>query len=272
MRSTRVKLGVVVAVVCAFGALAAPAFAKIEKEPVVFGKFIASLPGGTISEGSPAKATGIGELSEAKLGPLELSEGCEKELKSVSSVTSESSNTFAAEITFKKCPVYMNWEGGSKENRVKTETSFKLDITFHSNGALVFGEEGGEFEISKATQPIKIRKNYCTGLVVIPAQVIPFRAVKNPEDEFEAASYGTEHESVSGGKLKKFPSGFQEKLDVEWELKKIKVEATETEHCQWGAQPINTETGRREWKTGTMEAELEEITISGGNIGFEPKK
>lgn len=264
MRSTRMVLGFVAAV-CTFGVLTAPAFAKIEKEPVVFGKFIASVPGGTISGATPAKAAGIGEMGESKLGPLEFEE-CEKELKSKAVVTSESSEEFTTEVIFKKCPFKFQKDNSGAEVH---KASFKMNITFHSNGSAEIGE--GSAEIATTSIPIKIQKSFCNGVIEIPSQTIPFRAVKNPEDEFEAASYGTEHEPVSGGKLKKFPSGFQEKLDVEWEFKKIQAEATPTANCPLEGGTLNPETKKVEWKTGTMEAELEEITISGGNIGFEPK-
>jgi hypothetical protein len=257
-----------VAAVCMFGVLTASASAKKITEPVVFGKFVASLPGGTISPEHPAKAAGIGEMGESKIGPLEFEE-CEKELKSKAMVTSESSEEFTTEIIFKKCPFKFQKDNSGAEVH---KASFKLDITFHSNGSTEIGEGSeGEAEIAASSIPIKIQKSFCNGVIKIPSQTIPFRAVKNPEVEFESASYGTEHETVSGGKLKKFPSGFQEKLDVEWEFKKVNAEATPTANCPLEGGTFNPETKMVEWKTGTMEGELEEITISGGNLGFAPK-
>jgi hypothetical protein len=107
--------------------------------------------------------------------------------------------------------------------------------------------------------------------VIIPSQVIPIRAESKPENEFEAAFYETEHETVFSKKaLEKFPSGFQEKLDIEMEFNKVRTIEQPLPGCRYNGT-LNSE-GFAEFKNGILDAEIEEITIKNGNVGFEAPK
>jgi len=278
MRRVRLILGLAVAV-CAFSVLAAPAFAA---EPVIFGKFIASITGKTVSEAEPGIVKGHGEVSELKLGPYKFT--CEKELKSKGKITSESSDTFFQEVRFTKCTSSRKLEEGLGE---EVHASFTLGLEFHSNGSAELGEGESEVKIL-ANSPVAVKASKSSCVVWIPAQTIPIQAEKKPEKEYEAAGYFTEVEKVEGkGLLKKFPDGVREKLDISMEFKKIetlekpppvggctysKVEEPEGSQGKYNpAREFNNEKGWIESKGGRLEAELEEIELKNGDLGFEPK-
>lgn len=276
MRHFRITVGIVAAVVCAFGAFAGPAFAKKEKKAPVFGKFTASIPGGTISPEHPATASGTGEIFELSLaGGALFVEGCLKEAKSTGTVVSESSETFFQNVTYKKCIANVAIGKSGLTSRMKIPT-FQLGMEFHSNHSAVIGE--GEEENLKIVRPssvtVKIGKTTCS--VVIPAQTIPVKAEKKPEKEYEAAGYETEFEPVSKRKMAHFPSGFQEKLDAEWEFKKLESLVKPNENCTYKGGKLDNEPetpnfGYVVYNEGVFEGELEEISIKNGNVGFEPK-
>lgn len=275
MRHARLALGVAVVVVCAFGALAGPAFAKKEKPAPTFGKFTASIPGRTISPTEPATTSGIGEISELSLaGGALFVEECVKELKSSGTVVSESSETFYQNVKFTKCLAQVKLGKSGLTTQLKVPT-FVLGMEFHSNHSAVIGEgeEAALTIVKPSNVSVRIGKTACT--VVIPAQTVPVRAEKKPDLEFEAAGYETEKEPAN---IKKFPSGFQEKLDIEWELKKLESLVKPNANCKYAAEPegkFNNDPespnfGFVEYGNGRFEGELEEITIKHGNVGFEP--
>ncbi|HEV3036070.1 MAG TPA: hypothetical protein VGX72_14925 [Solirubrobacteraceae bacterium] len=281
MRRVRVVLGFA-AVICAFGALTAPAFAR-ERKPAIFGKFTASINGKTISPGEPAATKGHGEVEAMKLGPYvftgrNLGEGkhgpvCERALKSQGEVASESSETVVQNITFSKC--VSTRRAGSSEEAVVFH--FTLGMEFHSNGSAVAGEsEATEVKIIKgSTVHFKGSKSTCE--VIIPEQTVPVKAATKPEKEYESAAYETEEEEVEGKKaLKEFPSGFQQKLDITMEFKKLHTieQLNPAKGCTNGkleeGGTFNKEHDTVEYANGILEAELEEIEIKGGNVGFVP--
>jgi hypothetical protein len=276
MRSVRITVGIVAAVACAFGAFAGPAFAKKEKKAPVFGKFTASIPGGEISPEHPATATGIGAITELSLaGGALFVEGCLKESKSAGTVVSESSETFFQDVTYKKCiaSVAIGKSGLTSKEKIPT---FHLAMEFHSNHSAVIGE--GEEENLKIVKPssvsVKIGKTSC--FVVIPAQTVPVKAEKKPNKEYEAAGYETELSPVKKKQLALFPSGFQEKLYIEWEFNKLESLVKPNASCTYEGGKLDTEPetpnfGYVVYNDGVFEGELEEISIRGGDLGFEPK-
>jgi hypothetical protein len=276
MRRVRVVLGLAAAV-CAFGVLAAPALAKKQKEPAVFGKFTASIPGhpGAISPATPATASGTGSVTEISLadGALTIKE-CRKELKSTGKVESESSETFLQQIRFSHCYAQLKLEKSKFIGKEKVP-NFTLALEFHSNKSAVLGE-ADESEVKVVTPSsvfIKVGKFPCT--VIIPSQTVPLKAEKKPEHEYEAATYETELEPAN---IKKFPSGFQEKLDIEMEFNKVvSYLVPNPPGCEAEpGTPVNEDPespykGDAGYSKGHMELELEEITIKHGNVGFAPK-
>jgi hypothetical protein len=277
MRHVKVTLGIAAVVVCAFGAITSPAFAKEKKAPV-FGKFTASIFGRSISAAEPATATGTGEIDEMSLagGALFINE-CGKEAKSSGKVVSESAETFFQNVKFSKCFAKVKLGNSGLTSRMKIP-SFTLGMEFHSNHAAVIGEaEENNLEIVRPSSvAVKIGKTTCT--VVIPAQTIPVKAEKKPEKLFEAAGYETEEEAVTKRKeLSKFPSGFQQKLDIEWEFKKLMSAVKPNENCKYPetgskfvSNPESPNFGMVVYNEGSFEGELEEITIKNGNVGFKP--
>ncbi|HLM86595.1 MAG TPA: hypothetical protein VK272_10460 [Solirubrobacteraceae bacterium] len=267
-----------IAAVCAFGTLVAPALAKKkEKPPVFFGKFIASFPNGKpIEAGSPAADKGHGELESLNLakGALHV-EHCSP-LKSNGMVDSARSETFFQDVHFKHCLAIVQLNPGLKEELVIPP--FTLAMEFHSNQSAEIGA-GNENEVeilkpSTVTIPIG-KKAPCR--VTIPSQTIPTKAEAKPEHLFEAASYETEKEETG---IKKFPAGFQEKLDIEMSFTKIESWVKPNEHCIYAGGEegaFDSEEGTPAfgfvvYKKGSLAAELEEITIKNGDLGFETKE
>ncbi len=275
MRSVRAVLGVAV-LMCVFGTVTAPAFAKKAKPPVVFGKFTASFPlGKPISPTEEAMAKGHGELDSLNLadGALRIEE-C-TDVRSTGQVDEERSESFFQNVKFKHCFAIVSLNKGITE-QLKVPT-FTLGIEFRSNKSAEIGE-GAENEIeivrpSTVTIPIG-KKSPCK--VTIPEQIVPKRAEGKPDREYGAVGYETE---VEAAKMKFFPSGFQEKLDIGMEFTKIESWVKPNERCVYGggeegaydSTPETPAYGYVVYTKGTMEAELEEITIKNGDLGFEPK-
>jgi hypothetical protein len=274
MRSVRTALGLA-AVLCAFGTFAAPALAKKPKPPIVFGKFTASYPSAKpISAIEPALAKGHGELDVLSLadGALHIEE-CE-DVKSRGEVTEESSETLFQNVTFAHCLATIPLGKGLTEQLPVPK--FTLGLEFRSNKSVELGEGApSETEIVKpSTVVIPIgKKAPCA--VTIPQQIVPSKAATKAEREYGAAAYTTEKEEAS---LKKFPSGYQEKLEIDMEFVKVESWVKPNEHCiyaegesgSYDSTPGTPAYGYVVYSKGFFEAELEEITIKHGNIGFEP--
>ncbi len=285
MRNIRAICGLS-AVVCAFGVFAAPALAKKEKEPVIFGKFAANILGTTISPTEKATTKGHGSVSTLRIGPYKFTGRkikpgtfgpiCEKELKSSGTVESESSESFAQEIKFNQCIAYVKVGAGVEE---EVSVKFKLGFEFHSNFSAQIGElpESSVMIKPGSSVSFKGKRSYC--VVVIPQQYIPIKDESKPEGEYEAASYTTETETLEGGKAKKYTGGVEHKLNIEMEFKKIESYVPTSPQCTYskeGAPPgeegkFNPELKRVEFNNGVLEGELEEITLKKGSISFEPK-
>lgn len=253
------------AAVCAFGTLAAPALAKHKEHPHVLGKFVANYPNGApISEASPAVATGLGWLEKIELAEGAVTipeEGC-KRIKSSGEVVSERSDTIYQDISFHGCHGITDVGTAKHVKAVAKIPNFSIAMEFHSNGFAETGlGEASSVHIEHAAVHFKAYKG-SPCVVVIPSQTIPIKALKKPEGEFEAAEYETEFEEPV--KLKKFPAGFQEKLDIDMEFTKVEAYVEPNEKCEVGAG-FNG-------KTGVVDAELEEMTIKNGNLGFRDKE
>jgi hypothetical protein len=226
MRRLRVVLGLAAAV-CAFGALTAPAFAK---EKLVFGKFVASIVGKTISKATPAAVVenreDEAEVTGLTIGPYRFGvvnekaeanyeEPCEKAPKVTGKVFEESSQSLLTEVDFRQC-VSSNPDGTVDPWRA---TSFKLAIRFQANESAELGTTEGGLEILESpVQKIKGVASQC--LVEVPQQFVPGAAEKKEEKFYEAAEYTPESEEVENWekskKLKEeFPTGIQDRLEIE---------------------------------------------------------
>src|SRR5271157_5939015 len=202
MRRVRIVLGLAVAV-CAFGALAGPAFAK-EKEKLVFGNFVASIVGQTISPSSPAavvqnkedeaELTGL-QLGIFKFGVIEkpankpnYEEPCEKAPKVTGTVTNEVSSSLLTEIHFKDCVTSRPGSGVVSGRR----NNFKLAIRFKANESAELGNAQGGIEIVKSAIVIVKGESQC--VVEIPSQTVPGKAAQKEEKFWEGAEYTPEKE------------------------------------------------------------------------------
>lgn len=227
---------------CALAVLASPALAL--KTPPTFGKFKATVTG---------TAKGIGEAGEMELGPYKF-EGCEKELHSTGAVTMGESETFFQEVKFSGCETSRQLGGGLEETMT---TGFTLGMEFHSNGSIKLGPASVTFKPTQSTCEI-----------TIPSQWLPSIAESKSERTFEDASYLTEKEKLEGGAAKKFGE-FRERLDIEWEAKGITTTAKLSPTCKYHGAHLNG-AGEAEFPGGTLEGELEEVTLAGGNLSFIP--
>lgn len=270
MRSLKIMV-VLAAAACMLAIFAAPSFA-VSKEKLFFGEFTASIAGKTISEGEPASTKGHGEVSEFRLGPWEIA--CEKELKSKGKVGFERSESFTTELIFRDCSTKQKVGKGGVEEEKKLKFSKGLDFEFHSNGSANVGKSESEVKILNPTSvSVVAAGDKCK--LIIPAQTIPIQAERNPNQEFESAEYGTETETVEKSQMKKFPSGIRERLNIFMEFKKIVTEVPVEggSRCTYDKEPegkYNAEKKTVEFPNGVLEAELEEVEVKGGELGFDP--
>jgi hypothetical protein len=284
MKTLRMTIVVAIAACMLAAVFAAPSFAV--KEPVIFGKFHAKILGQTISPTSQGQTKGHGSISEMRIGPykftgekknnpkthqLEFGPICEKELTSKGLVSEEVSETFEQAMYFKKCIGYRKLGGGLEEPVI---ASFVIGVKFASNFSAELGEPEVEIH-GKGPLVIKAKKSFCE--VTIPEQFIPLQAEEHPEKEFESASYTNEEETLEGGKAKKYEGGVEKKLDIEMLFKKIHANVKTSPQCHYTKEEngeneglFNPDTGEVEYKSGLLEAELEEITLKKGSVWFEP--
>lgn len=257
-----------IATLCAFCTAAAPALAVSHKKthtkpPKVLGKFVANYPSGKkINETNKAFDKGIGSVEVLKLADGAINVVSCKKVKSAGGINWERSDTIFQLVSFDGCRA-KSYFGESPFTEVLKIPNFKIGFEFHSNGFVETG--GGEstsVHVDKTSVIIKGPKgSQCE--VELPAQTLPVKATKKPENEFEAATYETEEHPA---KIKKFPAGFQEELDIYTELKKVVANVKKlTPSC------VDKSPGKYKNNTGEIEIELEEVRIKNGNLGFRDK-
>jgi len=261
----RIWIGVgLIAALCAFCATAAPSLAVTHKKthtkpPKVLGKFVANYPSGKkINETNKVVDKGIGSVETLQLADGKLSiESCKK-IKSSGGIDWERSDTIFELVSFTGC-LGRSGEKEAVEERHLKIPNFRIGFEFHSNGFVeTGGGEAASVHVNKTAVFIKAHKgSQCT--IEVPAQTLPVKATKKPENEFEAATYETEEYPA---KIKKFPAGFQEELDITTELKKVVANVKGT-YCIRKPKYKNN--------TGEIDIELEEVKIKNGNLGFRDK-
>jgi hypothetical protein len=270
MRSVKMTIGLGAAAL-ALGLLAGPASAKT-KEKLFFGEFTASITGKTLSEAEPGITKGHGTVSLMTLGPYTIE--CSKEIKSKSLVTAEKSPNFFTKIKFAGCQTVKKVGAGLEEPK-PVHFAKELDFEFRSNGSAEAGNTESEIRlVTPVDALLKAKGASCQ--VLIPAQSIPNASGTKPEKQYEAAGYATETETVEGKKnLEKFPSGIREKLNITMEFKSIRALVPLNSHCTYAKEEEGKfveieEKPYVEFKSGKLEAELEEIELKGGDLGFTP--
>jgi hypothetical protein len=283
MRRVRIILGFAT-LLCAFGALSAPAFAhKKPKEKKFFGEFTASALGKTFSETEPGTVKGTGELENFQVAQL-ADIRCARLLRTTGKVTSARFPIYTTTISFRKSKCRAVKVEGHTVEEPKLKFGQPLVVKYHPAG---FAEVEGEAEIEKSVGvSFKVVGGTCT--VTIPPQTFPLKAVPKPEKHYSASEYATEHEPVEGTKKKKemFPAnpmtgllaGEQEYVEIEDEFTKLKSEERVTPYCH---EPGNKKTQKEieaeevtlghplfiHYTTGTFSAYFEERLVN-GDFGF----
>jgi hypothetical protein len=261
MRKSGIALALgLVAAVCAYGVVAAPALA--------FGKFYASIKGQTL-ETEPGTAKGHGEVERLKLGPYKIE--C-KRVKDKGKVDSEGpSESFFTEVKVSGCETVTKPGGGSGIEEIK-HLNVTLAMEFLSNFSAKVGE--GESEV-KIVHPsaVEFKASDSKCVVVIPAQSLPLKQKEGVE--YEAAVPETEVEGpfVEGtGKYAQFGE-FRKRLAFAIDLKKLKTEIEPNSKCRYHEESeegkFNPETGFVEFGSGIFEGDLEDITLKNGSVWFE---
>ena len=263
------------AIACVFGVVASPALAKKERPKAFFGEFFANYPNGKlITPSEPAVAsTKEGELEALYVGGESTGPFAFRcaSLSSKAIVPWERSETFLTQITFKKCEIGRHLTKGLTEwSKAKVGTGFEME--FHANGSATLGKTEGEAVIKKGTTfTVDAKGAQCK--IEIPEQTVPTKAENHPEKEYEAAEYATWEETAP---VKKFPSGFEDELEVEWDLSHVvfRIPVADESHCEYAKEPAghyNPETKAVEFN-GVFAGYLEEIKVKKGNIGFSEEE
>jgi hypothetical protein len=266
MRHMKTLFGLAVAV-CVLCATAAPALAASKN-------FAASIPGKSISPEKPAKASGKSEerqqftfgtkfIFRCQQSPFPESRSVGATALSKATISEETSTELEVSTQFSKCGRYASL---TTEEFTPAVIKGKLTVVYHVNG---FGEvvgngEGEELEYGKEPHvevletalSIKVAAaKQCT--ILIPAQTVPVKAIKHPEDEFSAAVYSNAFVPTS---KKGFVNNERETLVIANEFKNMKYRFAEETQCGVD-QP--KEQGTEGVYKGTLNLE-----IPTGNLGI----
>jgi hypothetical protein len=278
MRSLRITVGLFAALLTVSLAVA-PAYAKkAPKEKAFFGEFVAEVAGQEISPTHKVIARG-----KDSPGILTMTVGkaftvtCEKD-KSIGEVEHERSETFTTKIIFSQCTAHVLIDNGHIRENKPAKVGKDFAMEFRANGSAQSGTESEAKIVHGSTVTTKIKGSKCE--FRLPNQTLPLKAEKNPEGEFETATYFTTQEEESN--LSKYPKGFKEELEIDFEMEnrvvyEIPVSEPTTEEtggCELvdsGNSHYNPETKAIEEKGG-LEFEIEEIGIKGGSFGFSTEK
>jgi hypothetical protein len=221
MRHLRLGLGLL-ATTCAFAFGAAPALAH---------EFIST---------TTNKTSGTSETEQQfKFGAIKIK--CQK-TNAKGSVAAGSSPTYATLVKFSKC--LTRAKIGNHEIFLGTRFLTGLAVEYHANGFVETGEGLEEVEgkavITGGSAEIKVNMGKTEEFEPSEChlrwieQTIPIKAVKNPEEEFTAATFSniTKEHKVT----KVFPEGLQHGILINNSFKGIKYEL-EGEPCEeWGKE------------------------------------
>jgi hypothetical protein len=262
MRNIRL-VGGLAAAVCVLAVGAAPAMAAHQ--------FVASKSGKTAGKGleeiivEPGVAPEFepARMQEWRLGAFRIL--CYK-ATGAGEVTAGGSETFTTTTKYSKCGWYP--QGTNTLHVAAGFSKTGIQVIYHANGytEAVGNGEGEEYEFQKAevletSAFIKISSTKLCK-IVIPAQTIPVRAIKHPEEEFSAAVFSNKEVELK-------PSVFQTRLVIQNEFKKMKFKyAGEETQCTSAPEfeKLSEEGGGG--SAGVYKGNLEERLI-GGNLSWE---
>ncbi len=264
---------------------AACALALVAAAPAMASEFTASRLPRPLSESEPGKTKGVGvgstELGgeernqEFRFGGLHIYCAAKTSAKLVSegAVSWTTSPVFATEVKFEKCLTKATYGGivtGTKTGfnfAPGTSKTEPLKFVYHVNGFAQFGdgEVESEVEVGSGDASFKIAGKVCK--VVWPHQTVPAKAIKAPEEAFSAAKYSSTEVPVLSTQLKKFPSGFQQRLIIDNEF--LHMEWHFEEGQCLGEGGFEQGAAQEEGRTGIYKGSFEEEVV-GGNLGFNP--
>lgn len=224
MRSVRITVGLA-AVMCVFAITAAPSLASV---------FKASVSGNT-------KGVSVGKQEFFFGGRLHIV--CEA-AKAKGTVAAGESPTFTTVLKFTKCVRELG--GASQPEPLKARFLGEIELTYHANGYVVM----------TSTIELKVSGTKC--LLEASEETIPVKAERDPNGQYSAAVFSIAEAPAKN--LKKFPSGFQQKLVIANEFKGLEWEASEGD-CELWTKGTEGENGRY---SGTIEEE-----VGGGSLSFE---
>jgi len=275
MRRVRMALGL--ASLCAFLLTAVvPASAH---------QFTASREPTPLSEENPGKTKGVGVESEGLeaernqkfiFGPFEILCKANAGAKTIAegAVSWSTHSTFSTEVKFLKCLTkahFGSFVAGLKTSfnaNPETHQTDPVKFVYHVNGfaEIGTGETVSEVEVGTGDATFVIGGKVCK--INWPAQTVPAAAVKKPEGEFSSAVYSNTLFEVPNTplQLKKFPSGFQERLIIDNNFKGMEWHFEEGECLGEGG--FEEEAKATEGKSAKYEGAVEHQVLQ-GNLGFE---
>lgn len=247
-------------------------------------QFTASRLPKTLSTAEPGKTRGRGvgssELGgeergqEFKFGPFTVVCAAKASAKTIAegAVSWSASTIFATEIKFEKCLTKANYGSlvtGTPTTfnfNPETKTSTPVKFVYHANGYAQTGTGAvaAEAEVAPGSATFAIANKVCK--IAWPSQTMPVTAVKFPEEEYFMVSYASTEVPVAATQLKKFPSGFQQRLLIANAFKNFEWRMEEGQCLGEGG--FEREAKQQEGKTGVYKGSIEEEVLS-GNIGFE---
>jgi hypothetical protein len=275
MRHLRMALGLAVAV-CALCLMAVPALAH---------NFTASRLPTPLSESSPGHTKGVSIASENleaernqkfTFGPFEIMCTAQAHANTIAegAVSWSTHSTFSTLVKYNKCLTkahFGSFVAGLKTSfnvNPETKKAEPLKYVYHVNGfaEIGTGETVSEVEVGSGAATFSISGKVCK--IVWPRQTVPATAEKKPTGEFSSAVYSNESVPVEEtfANMKKFPSGFQQRLIIENKFKAMQWEF-ESGQCL-GEGGFEEEAKTTAGKTAKYEGALEEQVV-GGNLGFE---
>lgn len=203
----------------------------------------------------PLKTKGEGVGTQAfKFGKIEVECSVAKDK---GAIAESPAPLLKVEVSYKECESHTKFFG--QESNPKIRFKSKVEYVYHPNGYAEVGTEGAPESVEVGPGTVEIAIPHTGGCKVLwPKQTVPIKAVKKPDEEFSAAVFS--NEAVPAESIKKFPSGFQQKLVISNEFKGMEFSIEEAGLCE------NFE--KTEFKGGKYTGKLQ-VEVGGGDIGFE---
>jgi hypothetical protein len=265
--------------------LAAIACTFVVTTSAIAHNFTASRAPKPLSEAEPGKTKGVGIESEGleaernqmlKFGNFNIfcKAVAHANTQAEGAVTWSTNQTFSTEVKFTKCLTRASFNGftgglaTSFNVNPETKKAEPIKFVYHVNGfaEIGTGETVSEVEVGSGDATFKISGKICK--IAWPRQTVPAVAEKKPEGEYSSAVFSNNFVPVEAttANLKKFPSGFQQRLVINNAFKGM-LWRYEEGQCM-GEGGFEEPAPKEEAKSGVYKGALEEQVV-GGNLGFE---